>query len=74
MSDCTFPQKNAAGYQHEIHLKVNPSDNPQKVKSIDYLSGFKSITGIMTKLQRLLKQGVIDKDLLRSLPGMKVVP
>ena len=47
-------------FNDEIHLRqmVNPSEYPQKVKSIDCLSDFNSITKKMTKLRRFLKDGV----------------
>ena len=57
---------------NEIHLEQTPdlSDKTHKVKWINYSSNFNSITEKMAKLRRLLKQGVIDKDLLRYLPAI----
>ena len=56
----------------EIHLgqTVDPVNNTQKVKSVDYSSDFNDVTEKMTKLQRLLKDRIIDQYLPKYLPGM----
>ena len=55
----------------EVHLgqTVDPVDNTQKVKSIDYSTNFNGITEKVDKLQRLLKRSVISGGLVRYLPG-----
>lgn len=60
---------------NEIHLgqTLDLSDNTHKVKWINYSSNFNSITEKMAKLQMLLKQGIIDKDLLRYLPVIRKI-
>ena len=55
----------------EVHLgqTVDPVDNTQKVKSIDYSTNFNDIAEKVDKLQRLLKRSVIGAGLVRYLPG-----
>ena len=52
----------------EVHLAkiFGPADNTGKVQSIDYSDDFEDIDKKMNKLQKLLKTGVMDTDLLRS--------
>ena len=52
----------------EVHLAktVSPADNTGKIQSIDYSNDFEDINKKMNKLQKLLKTGLMDTDLLRS--------
>ena len=47
----------------EIHLgeTVDPADNTQKVKSVNYLVDFNDIIDKVTNLQRLLNDRTVDK-------------
>ena len=56
----------------EIHLAqtVNLAHNTKKLKSVDYSTDFNDITDKVTKLQRLLKDGIADKDVVKYLSEM----
>ena len=62
-----FSEKKQRPIIKKIHFgqTVNWIDNTQKLKSIDYLTDFNDITDKVTNLQRVLKDGTIDKDLLK---------
>ena len=49
---------------------INPSDNTDAVKSVDYTADLKNTNQKMDKLQRLVKAGVMDGYLIKYLPGM----
>ena len=56
----------------EIHLAqtVTLTHNTKKLKLVDYSTDFNDVTDKVTKLQRLLKDGIADKDILKYLSGM----
>ena len=56
----------------DVHLRqaVNPSDNNDAVKSVDYTADFKNANEKVDKLKRLMKAGVLDENLMKYLPRM----
>ena len=56
----------------DVHLRqaVNPSDNNDAVKSVDYTADFENASEIVDKLKRLMKAGVLDENLIKYLPRM----
>ena len=56
----------------DVHLRqaVNPSDNNDAVKSVDYTVDFENASEKVDKLKRLMKAGVLDENLIKYLPRM----
>ena len=56
----------------DIHLgqTVNPAENTNAVKSVDYVADFRNIIGKVDILQRLVKFDFMESDLIKYLPGI----
>ena len=56
----------------DVHLgqSVNPAENTDAVKSVDYVADFKNVSEKVGKLQKLVKVGVMDGNLIKYLPSM----
>ena len=55
-----------------VHLgqTVSPAENTDAVRSVVYVTDFKNVIEKVDKLQRLVKLGVMDGDLIKYLPDM----
>ena len=67
-----FKQKVRRSISDDVHLRqiVNPTDNTQAVKSVDYVTDFKKLTEKFDEIQRLIDTRVMDADLIKYLPTL----